>query len=217
MRLLIVVCVVLCFALVAVAAGAPAEKGVALFEKKGMLVDVQKFFDAAKDAPRPEGAVAADGASGLALVTDEGVYAFLETPSNADLLKPLPAGTLVAVTGKLLKQGRLLHIEKIEAVKEAAGLDVAKAARDPGQAVTLAGRNLCQCGLAVESLPKTCKLGHLHHLQTADGVIYHYLQTQTAQRLFLGKGSHFKNIEVKAKVLPGQYLLVESFEVKPAP
>lgn len=216
MRLPIVACVMLCFAFIAVAGDTPTEKGVVVFEKKGVLVDVQKFFDAAKDAPRPAGTVAADGTSGLALVTDEGVYAFLETPGNADLLKPIPAGTPVAVTGKLLKQGRLLHIEKIEPVKEATGIDVAKSAKNSGQAVTLAGRNLCQCGLAVETLPKTCKLGHLHHLQTADGTIYHYLQTQMAQPLFLGKGSHFKNIEVKAKVLPGQYLLVESFEVKPA-
>jgi hypothetical protein len=50
---------------------------------------------------------------------------------------------------------------------------------------------------------------HLHHLEAADGRIYHYLQFASGKDTFLGKDSHFQAVEVTARVLPGQYLLVE--------
>jgi len=187
---------------------------VAAFEKQGVLVDIQHFFAAAKTSPSPEGVVAADIASGRALVTDDGIYAFLETPVNADILKSVTVGTVVTVTGKLLRKGQLISIEKITLLSNAPAIDITKYSKDAGTAVILTGRNMCQCGLSVDPLPKTCKLGHLHHLQTPDGKIYHYLQTKNAQPLFQGVNSHFKTLEVKARLLPGQYLLVESFEDK---
>ena len=80
--------------------------------------------------------------------------------------------------------------------------------------MTLTGKNMSQCGLNVGTLEHGCKLGHLHHLQTADGKIFNYLQTPQAADLFHGKGYHFKNVEVKARVFPGQFLLVESVQFK---
>ncbi len=192
---------------------APEAAKVVAFEQRGVLVDIQHFFATATTVPMPEGVVAGDIASGRALVTDDGIYAFLETPANAGILQPIAVGTVVTVAGKLLRQGRLVAIEKITLTINAPVLDVILFSKDAGAAITLTGRNMCQCGLSVDSLPKTCVLGHLHHLQAPDGAIYHYLQTKTAQALFLGTNSHFKTVKLKGRLLPGQYLLVDSYEV----
>lgn len=43
--------------------------------------------------------------------------------------------------------------------------------------------------------------------------LYHYLQSAKGQGLFPGKGSHFKKVEVKGRLLPGNFLVVEQGEV----
>jgi hypothetical protein len=77
------------------------------------------------------------------------------------------------------------------------------------------GTNKCQCGLSVAELPHSCALGHLHHLEASDGKIYHYLQYGDGKSAFLGHGTHFMNVEVKARVFPGQFLLVERGKFMP--
>ena len=93
-------------------------------------------------------------------------------------------------------------------------IDFAAFRNDPGEQVTLAGMNKCQCGLDVADLPHSCDLGHLHHLETEDGRIYHYLQSGSGNDAFLGSGSHFRPVEVTARLLPGQYLLVQEVSVE---
>ena len=178
----------------------------------GIVVDVQTFFDAAKDQ-KEQSKGAADICSSRALVTDRGVYAFLESTGNADRLGPAAIGSTVKVTGKLLIAGALLQLETLEPVTNPPAIDLAKFSKAPGKPVTIAGRNLCQCGLQLNGLPHSCKLGHLHHLQANDGKIYHYLQFQSGKDMFLGKGSHFRNVQVTATELPGQYLLVKTANV----
>jgi hypothetical protein len=58
-------------------------------------------------------------------------------------------------------------------------------------------------------------LGHLHHLEANDGKIYQYLQYADGKSAFLGEGTHFKNVELKARVFPGQFLLVEKGKLLP--
>jgi hypothetical protein len=71
------------------------------------------------------------------------------------------------------------------------------------------GANKCQCGLDVAELPHSCTSGHLHHLEAKDGKIYHYLEHGDGKEAFLGNGTNFKNVELKERVFPGQFLLVE--------
>jgi len=59
----------------------------------------------------------------------------------------------------------------------------------------------------------TCRTRVLHHLETLDGQIYHYLQFARGEDFFLGKGSHFKPLSVKARLLPGHYLMVTAATV----
>ncbi len=193
-------------------AGSGSEEGVKSFEEEGIVVDVHAFFEVAQkteDFQEPE-----DVTSGRALVSSTGVYAFLETPENAAHLKEVAPGSAVKLTGKLLVSGALLHIEKLEQLKEAPDVKLEAYQKEKGRPVSLTGKNKCQCGLKVASLPHSCKLGHLHHLEASDGKIYHYLQFGDAKNVFLGKGFHSKDVTVKARALPGQYLLVESVDVK---
>ena len=81
--------------------------------------------------------------------------------------------------------------------------------------ITLRGANKCQCGLNVADLPHSCTLGHLHHLEADDGKIYNYLQYRDGKAAFLGHGTHFRNVEVKARVFPGQFLMVEKGKLLP--
>jgi len=53
------------------------------------------------------------------------------------------------------------------------------------------------------------------HLEADNGKVYHYLQYGDGKSAFLGNGSHFKNVEVKARMFPGQFLLVERGKLMP--
>jgi len=155
------------------------------------------------------------GVAGRALVTADGVYAFLETPQNSKQLAQTEPGSVVHIKGKLFKEGRLLHIDLLEKTdKISLDLDLARWRNDAGQAVVLEGVNKCQCGLDVADLPHSCSLGHLHHLEASDGKTYHYLQFAGGKDTFLGRGSHFKQVEVAGRVLPGHFLLVEELRTE---
>ena len=99
----------------------------------------------------------------------------------------------------------LLHIESLTKAKGDPGVDLSRYEDEEGKEVTLRGANKCQCGLNVADLPHSCTLGHLHHLEADDGKIYNYLQYGDGKAAFLGDGTHFRNVEVKARVFPGQF------------
>ena len=75
--------------------------------------------------------------------------------------------------------------------------------------------NKCQCGLDVAELPHSCSLGHPHHLEADDRKICHFLRYGDDKAAFLGNGTNFKNVELKARVFPGQFLLVERGKLIP--
>jgi hypothetical protein len=193
-------------------AHAAGTKATEPFDQHGVIVDIHQFFTAATagaDLPQVEHATVA----GQALVTEAGVFAFLETPHNDSLLAGTGHGTVVRVTGTLLPDGALLHLASVTKQTTVPLIDFASLRGGAGLPAELEGVNKCQCGLDVGALPHSCQLGHLHHLEATDGRIYHYLQFARGQDFFLGKGSHFKAVRVKARVLPGNYLVVESAEV----
>jgi hypothetical protein len=201
--------------------GARAADGprVTPFEADGIIADVLKLFPCAikdeKKADRAGSQSTLKEVAARALVTKDGVYAFLETPANRGLLKGVKPGTAVNVKGRLLVSGSLLHIDSLAKAKSDPGVDLALYDEEQGKEVTLQGANKCQCGLDVAELPHSCSLGHLHHLEANDGKIYQYIQYGDGKAAFLGNGTHFKNVEVKARMFPGQFLLVERGKLLP--
>lgn len=193
------------------------ERLVTPFHQDGLLVDVTTLFTLS-GKPAANSAKLSSQQSEIsrwALVTTSGVYAFLESPENQQFLAKSKPNIAVNIKGKLLISGSLLHIDSLSAAQEKPVIDLKKYRDDKGTPVSLSGTNLCQCGLDVSDLPHSCKLGHLHHLQAADGKIYHYLPIGDGPTVFLGKGSHFKKVEVQAKLFPGNFLLVERISVQP--
>lgn len=195
-------------------AGQKQAEPSAPFEGHGVIVDINRFFAAASESGAPADLQAEQEVAGRALVTEEGVFAFLETPENAGALEETEPGSVVRVWGRLLERGALVHADSLQLATMVPLIDFAAFRNDPGQQVTLAGVNKCQCGLDVADLPHSCKLGHLHHLETGDGRIYHYLQFGSGNDAFLGSGSHFRPVEVTGRLLPGQYLLVQELTVE---
>jgi hypothetical protein len=189
------------------------------FEEDGIVADVLELFPRAfkdsKKIDRARAQTTLKDVAARALVTKEGVYAFLESPENQRLLKDVKPGTAVSVKGRLLVSGSLLHIDSLARAKGDPGVDLARYEDEEGKEVTLRGANKCQCGLKVAELPHSCGLGHLHHLEANDGKIYQYLQYGDGKAAFLGNGTHFKNIEVKGRVFPGQFLMVEKGKLRP--
>jgi hypothetical protein len=189
------------------------------FEAEGVVADVLQLFPCAikdnKKADRAGAQTTLKEVAARALVTKDGVYAFLETPENKRALKGVKPGTAVSIKGRLLAAGALLHIDSLSKPKGDPGVDLARYDEEEGKEVTLRGANKCQCGLNVADLPHSCSLGHLHHLEANDGKIYNYIQYGDGKAAFLGDGSHFKNVELKARVFPGQFLLVERGKLMP--
>ena len=122
---------------------------------------------------------------------------------------------MVHVRGKLLERGALLHLDQLELVTTVPLIDFAALRSAPGRPARLKGVNKCQCGLQVGGLPHSCALGHLHHLEAEGGLIYHCLPSARGKEAFLGRGSHFRPVEIRARVLPGQFLLVGDVAVVP--
>jgi hypothetical protein len=147
------------------------------------------------------------------LVTEAGVYAFLETPENKLALSEFKSNSPVSVKGSLLTTGNLIALDSVSILEQAPKIDLKKYREEKGKPVTLSGKNLCQCGLEVGGLPHSCQLGHLHHLQARDGKIYNYLPVGRGSELHQGKGSHFQSVEVKARLFPGNLLLVDAAKV----
>ena len=179
------------------------------FAEHGVIVDMSRFFHAAVE----DGQTAAEpnGIAGRALATADGLYSFLETPENAEKLGDLEPGTVVHITGKLLRRGALLHVAELNRSSTISlDLDLAGLRSDPGLQITLVGTNKCQCGLDVADLPHSCKLGHLHHLEVENGMLYHYLPDPEGIALFLGQGSHFKEVAIEGRLFPGNYIKVET-------
>jgi hypothetical protein len=189
------------------------------FKANGVVADVQELFPCAvkigKKVERSGAQTTLKEVAARALVTQDSVYAFLETPENRRFLKDVKPGTAVMVKGRLLTSGSLLHIDSLVKAKGDSKIDLERYEDEEGKEVTLQGTNKCQCGLNVAELPHSCTLGHLHHLEASDGKIYHYLQYGDGKSAFLGHGTHFKNVEVKARVFPGQFLLVERGKLMP--
>jgi hypothetical protein len=192
---------------------------VAPFEADGVVADVLKLFPCAvkdaKKADRARAQTTQKEVAARALVTKDGVYAFLESPENKMFLKDVKPGTAVSIKGRLLASGALLHIDSLAKAKGDPGVDLARYEDEEGKQVTLRGANKCQCGLNVADLPHSCTLGHLHHLEADDGKVYNYIQYGDGKAAFLGQGTHFRNVEVKARVFPGQFLLVERGKLLP--
>ena len=207
----------LVFSLNAVRAG--DQPPVTPFEADGVVADVQDLFPIAaqdgKKADRGRTRAALKAVAARALVTPKDVYAFLETPENEQALHSVKSRTAVHIKGRLLTSGALLHIDSLNSPKADPKVDLTRYAGEEGEKVTLRGANKCQCGLNVASLPHSCALGHLHHLEANDGKIYHYLQYGDGKSAFLGNGTHFRNVELKARVFPGQFLLVERGKLLP--
>ena len=210
MRLVVTVGLVLTVVTCRPSAVAAAERTSEAFAETGVIVDVHTFFRAAARDDSMESQVALESVAGRALVTETGVYAFLETPENENALSVAGPGSVVSVSGKLLNGSSLLHIDELALVTRVPLIEFGRYRNDTGTEVSLSGVNKCQCGLDVADLPHSCKLGHLHHLEATDGTIYNYLQFDAGKGTFLGVDSHFKAVEVKAMELPGHFLLVHS-------
>lgn len=210
--------IVLALALSLDAARGAAGPAVTTFEAEGVIADVFNLFPRAlKDRKEADQALAGatlEEVAARALVTRDGAYAFLETPENRQFLQDVNPGSAAAVKGRLFVSGSLLQIDSLSK-KGDSEVDLARYRDEDGRAATLTGANKRQCGLSVADLTHSCTLGHLHHLEAGDGKVYHCLQSGDGKPAFLGEGTHFKNIEVKARVFPGQFLLVEKGKLVP--
>lgn len=186
------------------------------FEQEGVIVALHSFYKATEAARKKQEDFkpAGPGMADFALLTAKGAFAFLETPQNQKLLAEIKPPQAVKVKGKVLPSGKLLHVDNLDKLdKTPEGVDLDKLSKTEPKPVALDGTNKCQCGLKVGELPHSCKLGHLHHLETADGTIYNYLQFGPGKRLFLGKGAHFKKTHVKGQLFAGHFVLVEEADV----
>lgn len=189
-------------------ATAPAEPqaDVESFAADGVIVAVHEFFDITKDAGDVD--LVAATVTDKALVTADGMYAFIETPENEQQLADIAGSTAVRVEGMVHHPGRLLHVDSITTLDAAPAINLTTYAAATGRRMTLTGKNKCQCGIKISELHTSCKLGHLHHLEAADGKLYHYLQFDQGNALFQGQGTHFKDVTIDGVVLPGQWVLV---------
>ena len=186
--------------------------GVVDFTGTGMLVRASTYFDVARARFNLDEMDLTDvGTSDWAFTTANGVYAFLETPENLETLKGIAPGSSVRLVGKLLREGRLLHVDDAEAV-EGLGFDTGGIAASAGEAVTLTGTNKCMCGISIAEMHTSCTLGHLHHLVTEDGQIYQYLQFAAGKDATATMQYHFANVTVTGLLLPGHFLLVDEIE-----
>ena len=80
------------------------------FEADGVVVNVLELFPCAikdeKKADRARTQTTLKEVAARALVTKDGVYAFLETPENKRALRGVKTGTAVSIKGRLLTSGR---------------------------------------------------------------------------------------------------------------
>lgn len=114
------------------------------FAAEGVVADVLELFPCAVKNDKKTVQVRAQATlkevAARALVTKEGVYAFLETPENRSFLKDVKPGTAVSVKGRLLVSGSLLHIDSLAKAKSDPGVDLARYEDEEGKVVTLRAR-----------------------------------------------------------------------------
>ncbi len=191
---------------------APAK--VVPYTGQGYLVVAHSFFDVTVPALtadknfQPPREPLAD----RLFVTADGVYAFVESPANKKLLDGIKPDAALSVKGKLLSNGSLLLLDEAVVLKDAVNIDQKKFRADAGKPVALDGYSRCQCALDLAGLPTSCALGHLHHLQLADGSLYTYLPIGDGAAALAGKPAHNSKLHVEALLLPGRQLLVRSVE-----
>ena len=140
---LTVLTVILSFTAARAADGPPVTP----FEADGVVADVLELFPCAikdnKKADRARAQTTLKEVAARALVTKDGVYAFLETPENKRALKGVKPGTAVSIKGRLLAAGALLHIDSLSKPKGDPGVDLRgmkrrTAKRSPSGALTSA-------------------------------------------------------------------------------
>lgn len=192
--------------------GASTPPTIVPFEEEGVIIAVRGFFDS--QGMSSEYALGDGDVAGRMLITRNGVFSFIETPENQAQVGSLTNGTAVRISGKLHNPGRLLHVDSLEVLDKQPEVELSTYSGDPGQPVTLSGVNKCQCGIKIAELKTSCDLGHLHHLEGDDGKLYHYVPNDQGEALHKGQGTHFKKVEVKGRLLPGQFVLVDAIEVK---
>jgi hypothetical protein len=191
---------------------APAAAKVVAYTGQGYLVVAHSFYAvavpalAAEKNYQPPREPLAD----RLFVTADGVYAFVESPANKKLLDGIKPDTAISVKGKLLSQGSLLLLDEAVVLKAVVDVDQKKYRDDAGKPVALEGYSRCQCALDLAGLPTSCALGHLHHLQLADGSLYSYLPIGDGAAALAGKPAHNSKLRVEALLLPGRQLLVRS-------
>lgn len=184
------------------------DTGVKDFSAKGVLVDIQKLFTKSKASSETK--VSVDNTNKLrtgyiAFVNAKGVFSFLEREENEKFLKETKVGDFVEIKGKILEAGFLLEIESLSVLKEPSDVDLKPYQEEVGKAISLDGTNKCQCGLKVSTLNHNCKLGHLHHLQTEDGKIFHYLDPDKSKDMKI----HFKKLKVEAVLYSGNFIQIK--------
>lgn len=183
----------------------PNKRTLQPFKEIGYLVDIQTCFAVLKADTKAIQATKRNRSAYLAFVNKKGMYSFLETKANNSLLDIYEDGSLVEIKGKLLKTGKLIEIESINVSTKTPKFNLVNYKKYfSGKKVTLTGVNKCQCSLKVSTFKHDCKLGHLHHLQQADGTMYHYVQpAQSSDMKF-----HGKKVEVEGLLLPGNFISV---------
>lgn len=179
------------------------------FVAAGVVVDINRFFEVLEKESAGLSGVVQPHTAGRALVTADGIFAFLESPENVALLKDITPGTQVNVKGKVFMPSAILQAESITKDTGKITIDLKKFSENPGKKVTLSGINLCQCSLKLGGLPLSCKLGHLHHLSYAGGHA-HYLQSGAGKKVHNGR--HSQKVKIVGRLFPGNYLFVEEVQ-----
>ena len=144
----------------------------------------------------------------LALITNSGVFALLETQDNQNQVRDIPLNKTFKVTGKLHNLGKLIKIDEISPASSNASINTGLYSRANGRTVRLTGDNVCWCTLQFSQTDYTCDTGYLHHLHTPDGKIYHYLQNSRGMKLYKAMFTHQQEVKVEALLFPGNYLAV---------
>ena len=127
------------------------------FEADGVVADVLDLFPCAikdnKKTDRARSQTTLKEVAARALVTKDGVYAFLETPENKKALKGVRPGTAVNIKGRLLASGRTVAHRYASQGQGRPRRGFARYEEEEGKEVTLRALNKCQCGLNVADLP----------------------------------------------------------------
>ncbi|PCJ59683.1 MAG: hypothetical protein COA79_09775 [Planctomycetota bacterium] len=181
------------------------------FKEIGYLVDIQLFFDKLKVDKKAILEMDRNRSAYLVFVNRRGVFSFLETEQNDSVLEIFEDGSLVELEGKEFLAGKLLEIDKINVSDKKPKFVIERYKKNfHGKKIKLSGVNMCQCSLKITPLKHNCKLGHLHHLQTKDDTIYHYIQPGKSSNMSF----HGKAVDVEGLLFPGNFIAVTKRTLK---